>query len=109
MRKLVTLFAILLCCALSVIAQTKTIKGKITDQLGTPVQWAPIRIKGTKTATSADADGNFTLKAAIGQSLIITATGMSPKEIPIVDESPLNVQVTRQQSNLTEVVVTALG
>ena len=84
MRKLVTMFALLLCCALSVIAQTKTIKGKITDQLGTPVQFATIRIKGTKTGSSADADGNFTIKAAVGQSLIFSATGMSAKEVPML-------------------------
>ncbi|HWK05067.1 MAG TPA: SusC/RagA family TonB-linked outer membrane protein [Puia sp.] len=109
MRKLLSLLAVLVSFIVPAIAQTRTITGKVTDQQGSPVQFASIRIKGTKTGTTADADGNFVIKAAIGQTLILSGMGMTSKDVPIVNEAPLNIQVTRAQSNLTEVVVTALG
>jgi TonB-linked SusC/RagA family outer membrane protein len=109
MRKSLMLLAVLVLSSVLAFAQTKTISGKITDQLGQPVQFASVRIKGTKTGTSADADGNFSIKIDVGKTLIITGAGMTAKEVLIANESPLNIQVSRQQTNMTEVVVTALG
>jgi TonB-linked SusC/RagA family outer membrane protein len=108
MRKCLSLIAILLLC-LSVFAQTKTTTGRITDQQGQPVPFATILIKGTKTAAGADADGNFTIKAKPGDILVVSGAGMTSKEATVTGSGPVNVQVSRKESNMTEVVVTALG
>ena len=94
---------------MSVFAQTKTTTGRITDQQGQPVPFATILIKGTKTAASADADGNFTIKAKPGDILVVSGAGMTAKEASVTGSGPVNVQVSRKESNMTEVVVTALG
>lgn len=109
MRKSLMLLAGLILFSVLAFAQSKTISGKITDQLGQPVQFASVRIKGTKTGTSADADGNFSIKVEVGKTLVITGAGMTTKEVLIGNESSLAISVSRQQTNMTEVVVTALG
>ena len=98
----------LIFCA-SVYAQTKTTTGRITDQQGQPVPFATIAIKGSKVATSADADGNFSIKTKPGEVLVISGTGFSAKEVSTAGTGLLVVQVSRKESNMTEVVVTALG
>lgn len=108
MRQCLSLMALLIFCA-SVFAQTKTTKGRITDQQGQPVPFATVRIKGSNKGVSADADGNFTIKADMGATLVVTGTGLTATEVAVNTDGLLTVTVNRKNSNLTEVVVTALG
>ncbi len=109
MRKFLSLFAVLVLCSILAIAQTQNVTGKVTDQQGQPVPFASIRVKGGKSGVSADADGNFSIKAAPDAVLIVTGTGLTTKEVSVNNSSTVTVQVTRKEANLTEVVVTALG
>jgi TonB-linked SusC/RagA family outer membrane protein len=109
MRKFLSLFAVLLVCGLSAFSQTKLVTGKVTDQNGQPVPFATIVLKGSKTGTSADGNGNFSIRAKAGDMLEISGTGITMKEVAVTDEPELNIEVSRQTSAMTEVVVTALG
>ena len=109
MRKLLSLLTVLLFCCLSVLSQTNTVTGKVTDQQSQPVAFATIRVKGSKQGVSADAEGNYSLKVNKGAVLIISGSGITEKEITVGDGGNLDVQVTRKSGTLTEVVVTALG
>ncbi len=109
MRKFLSLFTVLMWISLSTQAQTKTISGKVTDQQGQPVPFASVRIDGTKTGTSADADGIFHIKASASASLVITGTGIKEQTVPIGGESNLVIKVIRKTSSLTEVVVTTVA
>jgi TonB-linked SusC/RagA family outer membrane protein len=90
-------------------AQQKTVTGKVVDPQGQPVPFATVRIKGARGGVSADADGNFSIKATTTQTLVISGAGIVLKEVPIGEGNALVIQVTRQNSSLDEVVVTALG
>ncbi|GGB22492.1 SusC/RagA family TonB-linked outer membrane protein [Puia dinghuensis] len=68
-----------------------------------------MRIENAKGGVSADADGNFQIKAGQNATLVITGTGIELKKVPIGDQSTLVIQVDRAKTNLDEVVVTALG
>src|SRR5580704_5851316 len=108
MRKCLSLIALLVGC-LSAFAQTKSYSGKVTDQQGQPVPFVTIQVKGTKAATSADGEGNFTIKARPGATLIISGAGFVAKQVDVADGA-MTIQVTRKESNLAEVVITgALG
>ncbi len=109
MRKFLTLLAVLVLYSVLASAQTKVVSGRVTDPQGQPIPFSSIRIKGTKAGTSADADGNFTIRAKTGDALIISGTGISPKEVRVTDEPLGVIQVSRSAAALTEVVVTALG
>jgi TonB-linked SusC/RagA family outer membrane protein len=97
-------------CSVWVLAQSKIITGKVSDQLGQPVPFASIKIKGANAGTSADADGNFSIRVKQGDVLLISGTGITAQQVPITDVSAvLAIKVTQKESGLTEVVVTALG
>ena len=91
-------------------AQNRTVTGKVADQLGQPVPFATIKVKGSNQGTSADADGSFSIKAKTGDVLLISGTGFTGVQFPITDASVvLNIKVSQKETGLTEVVVTALG
>ncbi len=109
MRKFLTLLTVLVLSASLAFSQTKTITGKLTDAQGQPVPFLTVRVKGTKGGVSADADGNFTIKAKAGDVLIVSGTGVTTKEISVTGDNVQDIQVVRANSSMTEVVVTALG
>jgi TonB-linked SusC/RagA family outer membrane protein len=111
MRKFLTLLAVLVLSSVLAFAQTKTVTGKVLDQQGQPVPFATIRIKDSKggKGVSADADGNYSIKVNQGSILVVTGAGFSATEVTVGDIPTMNVTVNRKDSNLTEVVVTALG
>src|SRR5580765_4451832 len=108
MRKFLSLLAVLVLLGSLAFSQSKVVIGKVTDQAGQAVPFATVRVKGTKIGTSADAEGNFTIKAQSGQSLIVSGTGITEQEFPVSGETG-TFQVSRAASNLSEVVVTSLG
>ncbi len=109
MRKFLTLLAVLVLLGPLAFSQTKVITGKVTDQAGQAVPFATIRVKGTKVGTSADVDGYYSIKANPSQTLIISGTGITAKEVPVGSETTLNIAVQHQTTSLSEVVVTSLG
>ena len=109
MRKFLSLLAVLVLFDVSAFAQTKVVTGKVTDQNGQAVPFATIRVKEGKQGVSADADGNFAIRVTAAQTLIISGTGITTQEVPVGSASFIPVAVTRTSSNMTEVVVTALG
>jgi len=110
MRKFLSLLGVLVLLGSIAFAQSEiVVTGKVTDQGGLPVPFATVRVKGTKIGTSADAEGNFTIKALSTQTLVITGTGIVAREYPVGDGKDLAIQVQHQASSLSEVVVTSLG
>ncbi|MFI5156605.1 MAG: SusC/RagA family TonB-linked outer membrane protein, partial [Chitinophagales bacterium] len=90
-------------------AQSQMVSGRITNAKGEPVSFATVKVKGSKTSVAADVDGSFKIKAATGQTLLITSTNYSPMEVLVQNESNLAVTMHVQESALSEVVVTSLG
>jgi TonB-dependent SusC/RagA subfamily outer membrane receptor len=111
MRKFVLLVISAIFFSLSLMAQEKTITGKVTEATGTPVSGASVMIKGTNTGTSTDAAGNFTLKlTASAKTLVISAIGFEKQEIAISGRSSITVSLSPQGSQeIGEVVVTGSG
>jgi TonB-linked SusC/RagA family outer membrane protein len=110
MRKFLSLLAVLVLCTILAYPQTGAVSGRVTDQQGQPVPFATVRIKGGKAGVSADVDGNFAIRARLGDVLVITGSGITPSEVTLADLATfVTIKVTQKQSSLTEVVVTALG
>ncbi len=94
-------------CFIAAQAQEKTITGKVTDDTG-PLPGASIIIKGTTTGTQSDFDGNYSIKASIGDILVFSFIGMSTQEIAVGTSDRINVQM-QADNVLEEVVITAQG
>lgn len=89
-------------------AQEKTISGTVADDTGLPLPGVNIIIKGTSTGTQSDFDGNYTIEAAVGQTLVYSYVGFDTQEIAVGASNNMNVTM-QAGSVLDEVVVTALG
>ncbi|WP_144212831.1 SusC/RagA family TonB-linked outer membrane protein [Flavobacterium anhuiense] len=82
------------------------IKGKVTDQTGSPLPGATVMAKGTKTAVLTDFDGNFVIEMPANVNrLVISYVGMESKEIGIDNITP-TIVLTEAGQNLKEVVIT---
>jgi TonB-linked SusC/RagA family outer membrane protein len=109
MRKITPLLMVLMLVISSAIAQVRNVTGKVIDASGTAVPYVTITVKGTKSAVAANDNGIFTIKAKTGDVLVVSGVGLQAQEIKVTTDPILNVSVVRVSSNLTEVVVTALG
>ncbi|CAM3297990.1 TonB-dependent receptor SusC [Aequorivita lipolytica] len=89
-------------------AQEKTISGMVADDTGLPLPGVNIIIKGTSTGTQSDFDGNYTIDAAMGQTLIYSYVGFETQEKAVGASNKMDVTL-QAGSVLDEVVVTALG
>lgn len=108
MRKFVSLLAVLAIFCIPAYSQVPTITGRIIDEKGSPVPFATVTIKGTKTGTTSDINGVFNIKANTGDVLEITAVGQKPAVVTVGSESSLNVTLEASlESSLKEVVVTS--
>ena len=86
----------------------KTITGTISDDQGIPLPGASIVVLETNHGASSDFDGNYSIEATEGQSLIFSYVGYASQTIPVGTDSTLNFQL-QPDNSLDEVVVTALG
>src|SRR5882762_4985373 len=109
MRKLLTLLAVLVLSSVLAFAQTKLITGRVIDQQGQPVPFSTIRVKGTKKGVSADAEGNYSIRATSGETLIVSGAGIEIKEVAVGVGSTVDFTVNRKNASLTEVVVVGYG
>lgn len=95
----------------TVLAQTRTITGRVIDsKTGDPLPGTTVLLKGTTTGISTGADGNYSLTVpSTGGTLVFSSVGMLKQEFVIGDKSQLNVSLDQDSRELNEVVVTALG
>lgn len=96
--------------SLSSIAQTRKISGNVKDEEGSPLPNATVSIKGTKTITSTNANGVFTLDLpANAKTLVVTYVGMGKKEIAVGTGDVLEVTLKSSATSLSDVVVVGYG
>jgi len=109
MRKIFTLFVMLMLSGVLAFAQTQVVTGKVTDENGNPVARASVQEKNSRKGTITDANGDFTLSTTRGTTLVISSVGYDGVESLVGSSSSLNLSLKTSNQNLTEVVVTALG
>ena len=111
MRKPYLLLFISLLLGVIANAQNRTIKGKVLSEVNQPVAGASVQIKGKNIGTTTSTDGTFSLNVPSGAvTLVISYVGYTAVE-RTVDEntSDVTVSLTQSSSDLSTVVVTALG
>src|SRR5690606_30512595 len=92
-----------------VFAQEKTISGNVTDQDGLPLPGANIVVKGSATGVQTDFDGNYSIIASVGQTLVYSYIGQQTIERTVGVSNNINVQLLADTETLEEVVVVAYG
>ncbi len=111
MRKALLLFLLLWggMVSMSVLAQDKSITGKVTADDGSALPGVNVVIKGTTRGTNTDAEGNFKISAPANARLLFSYVGFTAQEIAVGNQSILNVKLIPDAASLEEVVVTTFG
>lgn len=96
---------------LELFAQSTTIRGKVVDPEGKPVQSASVSVKGTTTGTSTNAEGAFTLTFTKkgGDILVVSFVGFTDQEITIGTTTDFQVKLDPADQSMNAVVVVGYG
>ncbi|MEJ7645206.1 MAG: SusC/RagA family TonB-linked outer membrane protein [Chryseolinea sp.] len=110
MKKLL-LACLALAFAGSVVAQDRPLTGKVTStEDGSPLPGVNVIVKGTTNGAVTDADGGYTLSVPeSANELVFSFIGLKTEEVSIAGRSTVDVQLTMDITQLSEIVVTGVG
>ena len=94
------------------IGQDLKVSGKVSNRsTGKPVPGSTISIKGSAVGTTSDDNGNFSIIAKKGATLVVSYTGMTPVEYVVRNnDAPVEIIMQESASNtLQDVVVVGYG
>ena len=108
MRKLLSLAVAHLLLATTLLAQERTISGKVTDENGNAISNASVLVKGTKVGGVTKPDGTFSLRVPTGsQELEISFVGFETQTLQLsADVSNYSVILTSSAGVIDAVVLT---
>ena len=90
--------------------QAREVKGKVTDEQAKPLSGVSISLKGSDIGTTTNEAGEYSLTLPSGNgTLVISNVGFAVQELPVRDQSVLNISLKREVANLDEVVVVGYG
>ncbi|WP_224997431.1 SusC/RagA family TonB-linked outer membrane protein [Cesiribacter sp. SM1] len=89
----------------------RTVSGTVVSRSdGQGLPGVAIKVKGTAAGTITDLDGTYKIEVpAEGAVLVYSFVGYTVQEIPVGNQSVIDVQLAEDVETLSEVVVTALG
>ena len=90
-------------------AQQKTIKGTVVDVTGEPLIGVNVAVKGTTIGIITDIDGNYTLEVPSKSTIVFSYIGYQAQEVPVGNQSTINVTLKEDTQKLEEVVVVGYG
>lgn len=99
-----------LCLTTQLLAQNRTISGRITNEQGEGIANASITVKGTTNGTVTNATGNFSLSIpSSARTLVVSSVGFQPREISIGSQNTYELTLSGEAQDMNEVVVVAYG
>lgn len=107
MKKLACVLTAMLLTSLTWAQQT--VRGKVMDADGQPLQGVNVSVKGSRASTQTGAGGLFTIAASPGNVLILTSVGYQRKEVTISSDDNIAIQLMVEAREMNEVIVTAAG
>ncbi len=101
---------VLLFAASQLLAQQRTITGKVTDANGVPIPNVSVLVKGSSSGTTTKQDGTYSLNILPNaRVLVISSVGLTEQEINIGNKGIINASLQSSDKNLSEVVVVGYG
>ncbi|GAB3585969.1 TonB-dependent receptor [Hymenobacter daeguensis] len=80
------------------------VTGRVTDEKGEGLPGVTILVKGTQNGTSTNSNGEFTLDAPAGSTLVFSSVGYATQEAAVTG-APINISMKVDNQQLNEVVV----
>lgn len=85
------------------------VKGKVSDGMGNGLAGVSVTVKGSGMGTSTDKEGNYSINVPENGVLLFSIVGYISQEVPVNNLTSINVELVKEEKELDEVVVTALG
>lgn len=95
--------------AITFAQQKVTVKGTVKDTQGLALAGVTVSVKGTNTATSTTAEGNYQITVNTNDVLIYKYVGQNAVEEPVNGRTEINVTLSGSESVIDEVVVVGYG
>ena len=108
MKKIYFLWSLLGLLALQLGWAQTNITGTVLDETGSPLPGATVIVDGTSRGVATDFDGNFSIQASQGETLLITYVGYADQRVTVGNQDNHIVNLSLD-NELEEVVITALG
>jgi len=89
--------------------QAQTVSGTVSDENGKSLQGVSVAVKGAAGGTTTDAAGKYSITASSTATLVFSYVGYNTSEVGVGGRTEVNVSLTVDSRNMSEVVVTALG
>lgn len=98
---------LLLMCSTALFAQTRQVKGKVTDETGTPLPSVTVLLSGSKKGVQTDVNGSFRIDApgTGAVTLVFSYTGYKSITVKADGNSELEVKLEKDVAVLEDVVV----
>lgn len=87
----------------------KRIKGKVTGPQGQPLAGASVYIKGRQASTTTDEQGNYTITANEGETLVVTYIGFETQEQTIGAGNEINISLKEAVGLMDAVNIVSTG
>ncbi|PST83882.1 SusC/RagA family TonB-linked outer membrane protein [Pedobacter yulinensis] len=90
--------------------QQKSIRGKVTDRRGEPLEGVSVKVKGGNASASTKNDGSYTIEAADGNAILVFSyVGYLTEEVAAAGKSRIDLQLRETATDLNEVLVIGYG
>lgn len=86
-------------------AQNRTVSGRVIDETGMPVPAVSVTVKNKPGGTTTNDEGSFSISAANGDLLVFTAVNFESTEIRLDNQTMLQVTLKASAGTLNDVVV----
>lgn len=102
--------AVLALASHDVLAQARTVTGRVLGSDGAGLPGVTVVAKGTSQGTATDGEGRYSLSVPAGAStLVFSSVGFESKEVAIASQSAINTTLSTTNTGLDEVVVVGYG
>lgn len=98
------------CIAIPVLAQDKTVTGKIIGEDNAPLFGVSVAVKGSSKATVTDSEGKFSLVVPAGETVLsVSHVGFLSKDVAVGPTGTVNVTLFKADKAMEDVVVVGYG
>ncbi|WP_207424929.1 SusC/RagA family TonB-linked outer membrane protein [Desertivirga brevis] len=88
----------------------KTIGGVVLDEKNLPLPGVSVKVKGASTGTVTDINGKFSLSVPDNNAvLVFSFIGYTTREVPVGGKTTFRINLSAENSVLSDVVVVAYG
>jgi TonB-linked SusC/RagA family outer membrane protein len=85
------------------------VSGRVTSPTGEGIPGVSVSVKGSRTGTTTDANGNFSLTVPDDAVLVFSSVGYEAMEMPVGGKSTLNAMLQTSSKTIDQVIVVGYG